>query len=672
MAVSTADTVAALNGEPFNKAFTLISFDALDRMALLKLLNDVISEVDSHNELHKIDLADEEPEETVKRLLGFLRVIKYKPPTEEGFQNSLIAGEKEVVHHVLGYVTLKQKVHRTRAYLARYLVKVHVPPEILQEEEVSRVHEKYNALLEAFTEAHREVKELRSSGFSGDEIKHDISMMEREIETLTKRTERMRSKSKGFPKFQEMLAAAQKLRQEQERAEEIRVQGEDQRVQLERANEKHQREVQHLKQARNANVSGGADMLLRRAEEDHQSAKYISTEKLPGSLETHKKRLAELQDVVNQPSMFQDDLDELHKEIKSISSEIQGLIEKRMVSDQGEDSRLQIYKVQAASIARKKESKSDELRDAEEGLKAAEADIKDKTAQSKVRGPKLLDKAGFKAYLSKLRDKTMSYKEKKREQGELRSEYLILQKTLEMLEAEQKMTASQVQEVEARAGVSGYMDTRKGLEAVAHDASAADEQKKEALEDHAELVKELTKSIAQKKTTLAPMITQLREARTKAEKLERTYTEKKAAYDKEQSTQSASISKVETEVRSYREEVHAYESRFHLLSNKIRILQIQEDRIREERQAYVSKVGPDGKKKPQLRDSYAKKHREQLNFGKILAEKKKMIHTTHDQNMKQLDMWRDLSELMECKAAVSAKEAAGVDASTMEEDRLVL
>jgi hypothetical protein len=57
-------------------------------------------------------------------------------------------------------------------------------------------------------EAHREVKELRSSGFSGDEIKHDISMMEHEIETLTKRTERMRSKSKGFPKFQEMLAAA--------------------------------------------------------------------------------------------------------------------------------------------------------------------------------------------------------------------------------------------------------------------------------------------------------------------------------------------------------------------------------------------------------------------------------------------------------------------------------
>jgi hypothetical protein len=58
------------------------SFDELDRMALLKVLNDVVAEVDSHNEQHKIDLADEEPEDTVKRLLGFLRVIKYKPPVE--------------------------------------------------------------------------------------------------------------------------------------------------------------------------------------------------------------------------------------------------------------------------------------------------------------------------------------------------------------------------------------------------------------------------------------------------------------------------------------------------------------------------------------------------------------------------------------------------------------
>jgi hypothetical protein len=62
--------------------------------------------------------------------------------SRDGFQNSLIAGEKGVVHHVLGYITSKQKVHRTRAYLARYLVKVNVPPDILQEEEVARVHEK--------------------------------------------------------------------------------------------------------------------------------------------------------------------------------------------------------------------------------------------------------------------------------------------------------------------------------------------------------------------------------------------------------------------------------------------------------------------------------------------------------------------------------------------------
>ena len=54
-----------------------------------------------------------------------------------------------------------------------------------------------------------------------------------------------------------------------------------------------------------------------------------------------------------------------------------------------------------------------------------------------------------------------------------------------------------------------------------------------------------------------------------------------------------------------------------------------------------------------------------------------MVADSHESNMRQLDMWKDLSYLMKCKTTesiVSAKPggASGGGANTGEEDRLVL
>lgn len=70
-------------------------------------------------------------------------------------------------------------------------------------------------------------------------------------------------------------------------------------------------------------------------------------------------------------------------------------------------------------------------------------------------------------------------------------------------------------------------------------------------------------------------------------------------------------------------------------------------------QLYVSSQSNDNKRKKPVRDIYAKKIQEQENLGRHLREKQKVVQDSHDANMRQLEMWRDLTLLMKCKTAAS-------------------
>ena len=112
------EIVELLNKPPFEKGFTLIrhapappsrrrrrsprvservrlrSFDGLPPIQLLQTLNDVFAELD---EVHRVVVKHESPEDTVARLLAALRVQRFKPEQDKtAFRNGLIAGEKEV------------------------------------------------------------------------------------------------------------------------------------------------------------------------------------------------------------------------------------------------------------------------------------------------------------------------------------------------------------------------------------------------------------------------------------------------------------------------------------------------------------------------------------------------------------------------------------------------
>ncbi|XP_049626670.1 LOW QUALITY PROTEIN: intraflagellar transport protein 81 homolog [Suncus etruscus] len=225
--------VDSLNKEPFKKNYNLITFDSLEPIQLLQVLNDVLSEIDPKQ---VVDIREEMPEQTAKRMLNLLGILKYKPPGNAKdisiFRQGLVIGSKPVIYPVLHWLLQRTNELKKRAYLARFLVKLEVPSEFLQDETVVDTYKQYEECMEAFKTLHKECEQLKTSGFSTAEIRRDISAMEEEKDQLIKRVERMKKRVETVQNHQQMLKIASQLRVEKEREEFLVQQKQEQKNQL--------------------------------------------------------------------------------------------------------------------------------------------------------------------------------------------------------------------------------------------------------------------------------------------------------------------------------------------------------------------------------------------------------------------------------------------------------
>ena len=557
----------------------------------------------------------------------------------------------QVIYPILMHLLPRLAEAKKRAYLARYLVQVQVPTDVLQNAEVAATNDKYLELVEAFKETHKQMEEMQNSGFSADSVKADIRSMEQEKHQLAKRTERIRKKSEGLPQYGEMLGAARKLRREQERETDLQKQAEKQRAALSAAQEEHERTGARLREVRSAQVQGGAQGLLARLEEETKMNHYLDTEKLPQLLAEREKTHSELRGVVNEP-MTQDDLMELHGRISALTAEVNGLIERRMKSDTAGDSNLTLYRQQASIILRKKEAAAERLKDAEEHAAKMEQELGAKKAEVAAKGPQITQEA-FKKYVASLRTKSSTYRTKKAELSDIQSEGVVLDRTKTLLGAKAEALGEAMLALEERHGVAGFADTRAKLEEVSAASGALNEQKAETLEDISAMVTQLNSTIAAKKAALAPLIAELREVRTRAQRLEADYEGKKQTYTQMNSGLESAKSKLAHEVHALREEAGAHESRYHHISAMVEILAVHQQRVKEEEASYIPTRAERGaapqEKKRSVQTQLKDKIERARTWGRRLQEKQKQVVEDHDANMQQLEMWRDLAALLEVK-----------------------
>ncbi|KAG8225121.1 hypothetical protein J437_LFUL006144 [Ladona fulva] len=161
--------VTELKKPPWEKNYSVISFDSLSSEQLLQVLTDVLGEIDVKN---KVDIREEDPERMAVRFLSMLRGLKYRPPDvlAQNFRRRLIEGDKIVVHSVLQWILERPLGElKRRAYLAKYLVRVEIPPEALADAEVDALNKQVlylnHAAVGFFDEAKRSLMST-DEGFS--------------------------------------------------------------------------------------------------------------------------------------------------------------------------------------------------------------------------------------------------------------------------------------------------------------------------------------------------------------------------------------------------------------------------------------------------------------------------------------------------------------------------
>ncbi|XP_039905933.1 intraflagellar transport protein 81 homolog isoform X3 [Simochromis diagramma] len=626
-----------------------------------------------------IDIREEMPEQTVKRICALLGMLKYKPPGNlsdvSSFRQGLVTGSKPVIHPILHWLLQRVPELKKRAYLARFLVKLEVPADFLQDDIINDTYHQYEELVEGFKTYHKECEQLRTSGFSTAEIRRDISAMEEEKDQLIKRVERLKKRVESVSNHQRMLEQARQLRVEKEREEALTQQKQEQKNQLFQAEQRLLRSEQQLKDLRQAAADANPESLMKRLEEEIKINSYMVSEKLPKELEGMRRTVQFLQKVASEPAMGQADLQELEDKIKEADSQINQLIEKRMMRYDPMDDKLSLYRQQASIIARRKESKAEELQEAREELAAAERELRQRTNQTQGSdGEEVIRGDEMKRLVAKLRSKGTVYKKKRQEIAELKADYGVVQRTEEILKQRHDAVQQKLQAVEAEKGISGYSDTQEELERVSAIKSELDEKKGRTLDDMSEMVKKLNSMIVEKKSALAPIIKELRSLRQQSQELGQEYEEKKAQYESCAAGLESNRSKLEQEVKALRDEMAQKENRYHHINTMSQILEMQIQRAAEEMKAYVS-PDPQEKKKA-MREVYMKNISEQELLGKKLREEQKTVRESHSANMEQVKMWRDLEQLMECKRQcfIRAKNRESIGQIIQEggEDRLVL
>ncbi|XP_034027169.1 intraflagellar transport protein 81 homolog [Thalassophryne amazonica] len=641
--------VEQLNRDPFKKNLNLITFDSLKPMQLLQTLNDVLFEIDSKQ---PIDIREEAVEQTVKRLCAMLGMLKYKPPGSlsdvSTFRQGLVMGSKPVIHPILYWLLQRVPELKKRAYLARFLVKLEIPQDFLQDDVVNDSYQQYEEMVEIFKTYHKECEQMRTAGFSTAEIRRDISTMEEEKVQLTKRVERLRKKVETVSVYQPMLEQARQLRMEKDREESLIHQKQQQENQLFQTEQRLQRLQQQLKDLRHTAADTNPDILMNRLEEDVKINTYMVSEKLPRELEAMRRMVQYLQKMVSEPAVGQDDLQELWNKIKDVESQINHLMEKRMMRNDPMEDKLSLYRQQASIIVRKKEAKAEELQEAREDLAAAERELQQRTKRTQPSdGEEVIRGDEQKHLVTKLRSKGILYKNKRQEIAELKTEYGVLQRTEEILRQKHEAVQEKLQTLEAEKGICGYSDTQDELERVSAVKSELDEKKSRTLDDMSEMVKKLNAMIAEKKSALAPAIKQLRSLRQRSQEISQEYEEKKAQYESSAAGLESNRSKLEQEVKTLTEETAQEENQYHYLTSMSETIQLQMQRALEETNAYMSS-DPQERKKT-IREVYMRNIAEQESLGKTLREKQKLVRESHGDSMEQMKMWRDLEQLIECK-----------------------
>lgn len=496
--------------------YNMISFDALSADKLLQILVEVLHKF---NACLRFDVTEEEPEESLRRLLEALRKIQYQPRNENvnpiAFQRDLLDGEKRVIYPILKWIFDNEEMVKEASYLAKYLLPLNLPPEALAIPEIARLLSQHQSTVEDFVATHREYKRTQAEGGQLNELKSDTESIEQEIENVKKRLEKTQGRLDKIPNQELLLEAAHSLRLERERHRELQSQLDEQKQGLQRGFMLQERLQRELNAAKVTTHSSSAEQMIDALVEETSVLQYMVDVKLPQELRAEEKQLGIYQAVVAEPNINPNYLDTRQRNIDAINREIQVLVEAKMANAQNDT--LITFRQQANSVARNKDAAAEHLNQLTKEMREVEAVLRNKQIElQETIGEVVLRGDELKQYVNTLRAKSSMYKQKRAELAAVKLEGNDLQLTLENLKVQDpNLSFAHIEEDPAGGGGSSLeMSLDMSLEG-------------HGLGEMSRLVEGLSRAVRQARERVTPFAQEMRPLRERMQDLRDEHESKK-------------------------------------------------------------------------------------------------------------------------------------------------
>lgn len=325
------------------------------------------------------------------KIVTFLQVLKYQVPIDgsslDEFQAGIANGDKKTLYPILSYVLSRFTQLKKRAYVARYLLPIDVPPELSTDPVIVEMLMNYRNLQNTFKETHKSLEKITGGSsnlhvrifhgylqlnlfFTGSEMKtspaeykREITQLESERSQLIDKIALLKEKTAKLKGFAPLLEATTALRIQQEEESKSLENLEEQRIALAAAERQYteiNRELVEIRASSREDLSAAELMQITRNEAEE--AKNLLRHVLPASLEARRQTLARLQELMNRPMKSASDLQVLHSQIAVAEQMISQLTAQVTAAQRAAgDDKLAVFRQQSTLVTRKLAQKEEQL-----------------------------------------------------------------------------------------------------------------------------------------------------------------------------------------------------------------------------------------------------------------------------------------------------------------------
>ncbi|KAG2490551.1 hypothetical protein HYH03_010945 [Edaphochlamys debaryana] len=633
--------VDSLGLPPFSSSMSLLAFTEKGPQELLQLLSDVFSTISPKHQ--KVDVSKEVPDQTADRLIGFLKIIKYKPSVQDPllFRQLVAAGDRETLYQILRWVVPQPQLLEKRAFVGYYLSFPDMPEEFNFDPEIMELKEEIKNMQIEFIELHKSSDAIKTLSKDTQALKNKIKNLEEEKERLGEKVERAKAAVDKLPDRSSYMDVCTALRKQQDEEVSLSQAIGTQKSLQEKAEGNYHRAAARLRELQLSYQEGSAQKLLETLSEDVKNLRAQVNERYPKEVEKRQKRQAALSEALASTISTEMDLQRLQAQATTLHNHITEIQERKVQQDkarQGDKAYLQLRQAQqmATVSARKKEELMAKMERLQEKKSALTAQLDKLNAEGGGSGAVFSEEEWRNKYES-MKSKLPVYKKMKKELGDIEAEVFVLAHTEELLALQEGALLSKVKQLEKQQGISGFTETAQHLEKVSEAKSQMDEEKGMTLIEISRTVEEINNAINQRKQQLAPQIKKLRTVRQDFAEFEAKYVEKKTAYDNVVATYEARTAQLEAEVTGLKAEVSENESKYHMLHCQLHITDQN-----------IKKV-TSGPAAERLREKYEMKVKEAEEATKLYRDRQREIKDTHTSGLSQIDIMNDMIRMLQLK-----------------------